>query len=124
MLPDDTRESWDPELLPDPRVTHLWDPDREIGRWFNDNKQAIGFEFNLGIIVWDAFLLFGPDATWDEVPAPLVSFGYTVIGERELLRATMQQVLAGLDATSQTHRGDVARLTFHSGGRLTFRRAA
>ena len=90
MLFSDSRESWDPNLLTDPRVTHYWDPDQDIGRWFDQNEQVIGFEFNKGPVVWDSFLLFGPEATWSGFPAPLISFGNTVIADNdELHEATM-----------------------------------
>lgn len=90
MLFSDSRQRWDPDLLTDPRVTHYWDPDQEIGRWFDQNEQSIGFDFNRGPIVWDAFLLFGPEATWKDIPDPLISFGNTVIADNdELHEATM-----------------------------------
>ena len=90
MLFSDAKERWDPELMTDPRVTHFWDPDQEIGRWFEQNEQLIGFDFDKGPIVWDSFLLFGPAATWAETPQPLVSFGNTVIADKEeLLEAAM-----------------------------------
>lgn len=70
-------------------MTHYWDPDQEIGRWFDENEQLIGFEFNHGLVVWDSYLLFGSEATWEQTPAPLVLFGYTIIADsEELLEAT------------------------------------
>lgn len=91
MLFSDSRDRWDPNLLTDPRVTHYWDADQDIGRWFDQNEQAIGFDFNNGPIVWDSFLLFGPEATWSDLPTPLISFGNTVIADNdELHEATMK----------------------------------
>ena len=53
MLFSDAKSQWDPDLLSDARVTHYWDPDLSIGRWFDANEDQIGFEFNKGPIVWD-----------------------------------------------------------------------
>lgn len=86
-------------LLTEPRVTHYWDPNQDVGRWFDENEQAICFDFNKGPIVWDSYLLFGPEVTWAAVPAPLISFGNTVISDKDdLLEAT--QTLLGQLATS------------------------
>ena len=93
MLFSDAREHWNPNLLTDARVTHYWDPDQEIGRWFNDNKAAIGFEFDKGPVVWDSFHLFGPDAVWGETPGPLVSFGNTVMADNDLLMVSVAELL-------------------------------
>lgn len=91
MLFSDSRGRWDATLLTDPRVTHYWDPDQEVGRWFDQNEQSIGFDFNRGPVVWDSFLLFGPEATWTATPSHLVSFGNTVLADKEeLLEATME----------------------------------
>lgn len=94
MVFSDARERWDPDLLTDHRVTHYWDPDQEIGRWFDENEQLVGFDFNRGPIVWDSFLLFGPNATWEETPAPLVAFGNTVIADKEELLEAAKMILA------------------------------
>jgi hypothetical protein len=59
-------------VLPDPRVTHIWDGD-----------------------AWDVYYLFGPDATWTGVPAPIVSSGRTIIGQS----ATLQDAITPLLAT-------------------------
>ncbi len=96
MLFSDARENWDPDLLTDQRVTHYWDPDREIGSWLDENEEVIGFDFKLGPVVWDSFLLFGPDATWDVAPVPLVSFGNTIIADKEELHDATMTLLGPL----------------------------
>ncbi len=82
-----------PDLLDDYRVTHYWDIDQEIGAWFYDNQDLIGFEFDKEPIVWDSFFLFGPEATWAEIPKPLFSYGNTVLAEKEELLVAVQEVL-------------------------------
>lgn len=61
------------------------------GLWFND--QGYLADHNLGL-VYDAYILFGPNAEWDSKPAPIVGEGYTVIGTSEQLRAEIQQLLS------------------------------
>lgn len=87
MLPQDRRSAWDADLMPDGRVTHLWDDDRAVGRWFADHVQQTGR------IVRDTYLLYGPDAAWDDVPQPLIGTGRTVIAARRQLADEMTPLL-------------------------------
>jgi hypothetical protein len=81
MMPADSRNLVDRRLFNDSRVTNFYDPNRVVGTWFAQRTGAGG-------IVWDAYFLYGPDATWDSEPAPLVSSGSTVIGSSsDLARA-------------------------------------
>jgi len=78
MLPTDARDEWDDQLLADPRVTHLWDQERTVGRWLADDQNLdLG---DTGEVVWDAFLLFGPEATWEHAPSGLLAWGAPVVG--------------------------------------------
>lgn len=91
MLATDARSEWDPELLDDPRVQHFWDEQRISGEWLAD-PDNIALDFP-GPIVWDAYVLFGPDAQWRDSPSDLVGAGWTVIAtadrlERELASVT------------------------------------
>lgn len=79
MLPTDARSRWDDHILNDPRVIHLWDEERVAGMWLFEHGfgDALG-----GDVVWDAYLLFGPDARWEETlpkpigsRAPVVAYG-------------------------------------------------
>ena len=79
MLWSDAREMWNGNTMPDTRVTHFWDGDRVAGQWFA--RQVDGYEG----IAWDAYYLYGPDATWESVPSPLIGSGGTIYGERETL---------------------------------------
>jgi hypothetical protein len=38
MLLGDSREAWDPAVISDDRVTHLWDERRLAGRWFGAHQ--------------------------------------------------------------------------------------
>lgn len=93
MLFTDHKNQWDPDLLTDPRVEHYWDSDQEIGRWFDQNEDLVGFDFTKGPIVWDSFFLFGSDATWDAFPTHLVAYGNTVTRDKDLLLESVRSLL-------------------------------
>jgi hypothetical protein len=76
----DTRAEIDGAGMVDHRVTHLWDAGNVINQEFLDR-----FGVNFGGLDYDFFLLFGPDAVWDQTPPQPASSGATVIGERERL---------------------------------------
>lgn len=91
MLGGDSRSGWRSGVLPDPRVTHLWDEQRIAARWF-----SLHVEQTEGLI-WDTYMLYGPQATWDSVestPGPLVSSGATVVRKRAELEASLLPLLA------------------------------
>ena len=79
MLAGDRRSAWDPDLMPDPRVRHYWDENRVLGRYFADKGASFGG------VAWDIYFLYGPDASWTDVPEPLISSGFTVIGSKDRL---------------------------------------
>jgi hypothetical protein len=87
MLWGDARERWNGTTMPDTRVIHFWDGDLQVGEWFA--KQVDGFEG----VAWDVYYLYGPDATWDTIPMPLVDSGGTIYGERETLEMQLRAVL-------------------------------
>ena len=39
MLPQDGRSRWSAGLMPDRRVTHLWDGERAVSRWFAERVE-------------------------------------------------------------------------------------
>ncbi len=85
------RVSWDPNVLADERVTHVWDPDRIVGTWFAEARDLkLGYP---GDVVWDAWLLFEPDARWPARTSHLVGFGWTVIGTRDELERKVTPLL-------------------------------
>lgn len=89
MYPGDNRSRWDEDVLTDPRVTHLWDEAKLAGR-FMVAEDVVPFPHE---IVWDAYLLFGPEAGWEEAPSPLVSWGFPVYHQREQLRDALESLL-------------------------------
>jgi hypothetical protein len=92
MLPGDSEQLIDRRVLSDPRVTYYWDPGRTVGAWFSGHvthKQGI---------TWDAYFLYGPQATWGSVPAPLVSRGSSVVGTHDRLLADLRHIEAASPA--------------------------
>lgn len=76
----DARSEIDGAGMVDPRVTHLWDTGKVIGRPFLDR-----FGVNFGGLDYDFFLLFDRGATWGPSPPRPVSSGATVIGDSDRL---------------------------------------
>ena len=73
--------------MPDVRVLHFWDGEREVGQWFA--KHVDGYDG----ITWDTYYLYGPDAVWETTPSPLVSSGSTIYSERETLEMQLRMLL-------------------------------
>ena len=73
--------------MPDPRVLHFWDADRFAGPWFAKtvNGQP-GY-------MWDTYLLYGPNATWNQAPGPLLDSGGTIIDTGQQLRDKLASLI-------------------------------
>ena len=67
-------------------MSQFWDGERVSGTYLA--KQNLGGLGSSGI-VWDAYFLFGPQATWDENPAPLLASGSPVVYEGEPLEKAL-----------------------------------
>lgn len=87
MLDGDSRSGWDDCVMSDPRATHLWDEQRLASRAFAGEVE------NAEEPVWDAYLLYSPEATWDEGPPTPINSGYTVFGERRELETDILPLL-------------------------------
>ena len=87
-LPGAARDKWNASLMTDSRVKQFWDEEKIAGRFFGEQE---GFMF--GSIAYDAYYLYGPDAVWDATPSPLISYGYTVLGKGNVLRADLLESL-------------------------------
>ena len=90
VLLSDARSTWDESLITDPRASHFWDEAQVTGIWFNE--QGYLADYNLGV-VYDAYILLGPEAEWDSKPGPVISEGYTLIGTSEPLREDILPLL-------------------------------
>lgn len=87
MLWGDAREQWNGTTMPDKRVIHYWDGETVVGQWFAEKVE--GYQG----VSWDAYYLYGPDATWDSVPSPLIGSGSTIYGERETLKTQLGSLI-------------------------------
>ena len=94
ILPTDFRYTRRESLLADPRVTHLWDRNQAVGRWFASYRGPQGDCF-MGDVAWDLFYLFGPEAQWGEGPDPLIACGGPVIEVSGKLAAAITPLLVG-----------------------------
>jgi len=83
------RDAWPSELLTDKRVTHYWDEQDIVGTWFAKQGKNIGLEARDGIFLWDAFLLFSKDSSWEEYPNDLQSGSSPVFGSTKLLQESL-----------------------------------
>jgi hypothetical protein len=90
MLAGDSRSEVDVGLLEDRRARHFWDEERVVGRWLAES--GVG-EPGYSGVVWDAYYVFGGQASWNERPAPLAGFGSPVIAEKATLEAALRRVL-------------------------------
>ena len=86
MLAADSRDLVDRKVLNDRRVTNYYDPNRVVGAWFATHVDSEGG------IVWDAYFLYGDEASWTAAPSPLLSSGATVIGSSSTLAAAFARV--------------------------------
>ena len=89
MLSGDSREGWDGFLVPDPRATNLWDQKRLVSQTLGDDVEGATQP------VWDAYLLYGPKASWGKEPPRPLGTGYTIYGAREQLRSEIEPLLGG-----------------------------
>ncbi len=92
ILPTDFRFTRRESVLADPRVIHLWDRNKAIGRWFATYRGPQDDCF-MGDVAWDLFYLFGPDARWGESPDSLVACGGPVIEKSGTLAAAIRPLL-------------------------------
>jgi hypothetical protein len=83
----DARGRWDAAGLTDHRVTHLWDGPDASGGWLAGNVEGFAGSD------WDTYLLFGPEAAWEDKPGPLLGSGGPVDAELDRLKAAIEPLL-------------------------------
>lgn len=96
MYPGDQESRWPSDILVDRRVVQTWDEPKAAGRWFmshlSDLRPTRGGDGRFpqrDDALWDTYLLFDRDATWNSAPSGVVSWGYTVMRTREKLAADL-----------------------------------
>jgi len=99
MFPGDAREQWRSDLLNDARVVHYWDEQKSVGRFYFQTlpliweRRAPGTMTPQDLALWDAYLLYGPDARWNDQPPEMISWGATILLTREKLARDFNQIL-------------------------------
>lgn len=78
--------------LEDPRVQNIPDPRFDIGEWFPQQKDYR--DVVRGVLAWDIYFLYGPEAEWRDVPTPLLSSGSTISGKRDRLHEAILPLLS------------------------------
>ena len=102
MFPTDARERWRAQLLPDPRVVHYWDETRSVGRTLFQAvpelwpSRADESKRPQGGVMWDSYLLFGPDVRWDDEAPQVLSWGYTILMTRARLQRDLNRALGAM----------------------------
>ena len=88
--PTDARDTIDESTLDDPRVTQYWDGTGVTGTHFAETDLGgLGYSG----FVYDSYYVFGPDARWDDEPAPLAAAGAPVLHDGEALLAALEAQL-------------------------------
>ena len=82
-----TRQAINASVLPDRRVTSLWDPDAVSSQWLSAHVTHQPGP------TWDYYLLFPADARWGAAPGPVLSQGGTVIGTSAQLMTAIRPLL-------------------------------
>ena len=99
MYPGDERERWPAKALTDERAVHYWDEDQAVGAWYGerlDVMQALLAPGSKGVeppVLWDAYLVYGPESVWTDSPTGLRRWGRTVLIAREHLRNAVQELV-------------------------------
>jgi polyisoprenoid-binding protein YceI len=98
MLPPESGR-WDESLLQDPRVVHVWDGEHQLNEILaasvdleGPTRASLGRTFgglSWGRNLWDVYLLYGPEASWDEQPPAPAAAAYPVLQNREALRQAL-----------------------------------
>lgn len=92
MYAGDQRDRWPADALTDPRVLHYWDEEKVVGTWYAQHLSGIvdrmapgsrGYE---APVLWDAYLVYGPESQWHDGPDGLRRWGRTILGTGEGLR--------------------------------------
>jgi hypothetical protein len=101
MYPGDAYSKWPGQLLTDRRVEHRWDEPKAAGRWFLTNLTALrpsrggdGVFPQRADALWDSYLIFDRNASWNDLPNGLLSWGYTVMRTRPQLQSDFEFSIA------------------------------
>lgn len=90
MYPTDQRSAWPEDLLTDDRIAHFWDDGKVVGTWYAQRLDAMrprlvpdatGLDQPVPVL-WDSWIVYGPDALWEAFPTGLQTWGRTILNTR------------------------------------------
>ena len=84
-VPGDFRGSVDRRLLADRRVTNFWDAEAGTDEWFAARAGA-------ETITWDAFYLYGAEASWSSGLGRPLAHGSPVYDRKDELHAALRRL--------------------------------
>jgi hypothetical protein len=91
IFPDDARETVPAGAFTDRRVVQWWDQEKLVGRWYAqrmrdmERRLAQGSIDVGGTVLWDAYVVYGPDARWNGAPTGLHRWGRPILATRASL---------------------------------------
>ena len=100
MYPTDRREQWPANILTDPRVVNIWDELKVVGTFYAERygemestvvPESTGWQDTP--ILWDAYLVYGPDARWEDAPTGLRRWGRTILKTQDGLRQAVDDLM-------------------------------
>lgn len=100
MYPTDRPEAWPADAMNDRRVRHYWDEGKSVGTWYGgrladmESVLAPGSSGWRAPILWDAYLVYGPESRWDEAPSGLRRWGRTILKTQDDLRQAVTAVVS------------------------------
>lgn len=93
MFWGDEQSKWPGDILNDDRVLQFWDEEKIAGRWFEKKVSKQGGKGE-DRIEWDAYFLYGPNASWPKNGVPeLVSRGRTIVATRAQLKKDLAKLI-------------------------------
>jgi hypothetical protein len=98
MYPGDSRQRWPDALLTDARVRHYWDEGRGIGQLYLNALPAMWSKRSPDTVVpeadalWDAYMLYRPDAQWGDQHPEVVAWGYPILRTSETLVQELDRI--------------------------------
>ena len=96
MYPGDERERWPEASLRDRRVRHYWDEKTDVGEWYAARFDSMRDKLVPGSkgvdppILWDAYLVYGPESRWEDAPSGLRRWGRTILLTKNELRQEVE----------------------------------
>jgi hypothetical protein len=100
MYPTDRRELWPADILTDSRVVNLWDEGKEVGTLYASRfgemegtvvPESTGWRGTP--ILWDSYLVYGPDARWEDAPTGLRRWGRTILKTQDGLSKAVDDLV-------------------------------